>query len=102
MTPTTVDVDDVLITLKAIERNKAYECRCEEHQIPRQLKQKLAPRSSQNELVATEVLMNVRNALTEPFAIDISWWELIDTKGDAYKAQATCDALGRPEGSDPD
>ena len=97
MTPTTLDVDDVLITLKAIARNKAYECRCEEHQTPCQLKQKLPLRSSPNALVATEVLLNIRNVSTEPFPIDISSWELIDTEGYAYKAQAICDAL-RPAG----
>jgi hypothetical protein len=73
MTPIPLDVDDVLITLKAIERNKAYECKCEEHQIPCQLKLKLPLRSSSNVLVATEVLLNIRNVSTEPFPIDISF-----------------------------
>lgn len=101
MAPLTMDIDDVHVTLKSIERNKLYECECESHQTTCELKQKLSTNSSPKHLVATEALLNVRNASTEAFPMDTSYWELIDTDGFAYKAQAMCDALRSPRTIDP-
>src|SRR5882724_13308947 len=98
MTPIPLDIDDVLITLKSIERNKVYDCHCVGYQPACPLKQKLSFNPSQNQLVATEALLNVRNASTEAFQIDVSGWELVDADGFAYRALAICDAL-RPLGS---
>jgi len=101
MTPITMDIDDVHVTLKSIELNKQYECKCEGYEITCELKQKLSTNSSPKHLVATEVLLNVRNASTESFPIETSCWELIDTNGFAYRAQAICDALRSPRTIDP-
>jgi HJR/Mrr/RecB family endonuclease len=97
----TMDVDDVHITLKSIERNKLYECKCESCQTNCELKQKLSTNPSLKHLVATEALLNVRNASTEAFPIETSCWELIDTEGFAYKALPMCDALRPPRTIDP-
>jgi len=101
MTPITVDIDDVHVTLKSIERNKLYECNCESYEITCELKQKLSTNPSPKHLVATEALLNIRNTSTEAFPIETSCWELIDTDGFAYKAQAMCDALRPPRTVDP-
>lgn len=99
--PITIDIDDVHVTLKSIERNKLYECKCESYQTTCELKQKLSTNPSPKHLVATEALLNVRNASTEAFPIETSCWELIDTDGFAYKARAMCDALRPPRTIDP-
>lgn len=101
MTPITMDIDDVHVTLKSIELNKRYECKCEDYQITCELKQKLSAHSSPKHLVATEVVLNVRNASTEAFPIETSSWELIDTNGFAYKAQPMCTPLRSPRTIDP-
>lgn len=96
-----MDMDDVQVTLKSIERNKLYECKCESYQPTCELKQELSTNPSPKHLIATEALLNVRNASTEAFPIETSCWELIDTDGFAYKAQAMCDALRPPRTIDP-
>lgn len=100
MTPITIEIDDVHVTLKSIECNKQYECKCDDYQITCQLKQKLPFRPSTEYLMVTELLLNVRNASTEAFPIGLACWELIDTDGFAYNAQAICDALRPPRAID--
>lgn len=102
MNPITIEIDDVGVTLKSLEINKIYNCKCESLQITCQLKQKLSFRSPAENLVATEALLNIRNASTEAFPIDKSHWELIDTDGYAYKAQVMCDAIRPPRTVDLD
>ncbi|HVS82656.1 MAG TPA: restriction endonuclease [Pyrinomonadaceae bacterium] len=101
LAPIAIDIDDVHVTLKSIERNKLYECKCESCHTTCDLKQKLATNPSPKHLVATEALLNVRNASTEAFPIETSCWELIDTDGFAYKALPMCDALRPPRSIDP-
>ncbi len=40
-----MDIDDVHVTLKSIELNKQYECKCEGYEITCELKQKLSTNS---------------------------------------------------------
>jgi hypothetical protein len=96
MKPIVRDIDEVLVTLKSIMRNKAYPCSCEHDPGECRLKQQLSLHPSDQELVATEALFNVRNTSTRKWALETGDWELIDTDGYAYKAKTLCDALRPP------
>src|SRR5437773_2501506 len=90
------EIDGVRVTLKSIKRNRTYPCRCEDHLVDCHLKEQLSLHPSEQRLVVTEALFNVRNTSTREWALETGNWELIDTDGYAYKARPLCDALRPP------
>jgi hypothetical protein len=93
ITPITIDIADVCVTLKSLEPNKVFGCQCKDQSIDCRLKPQLMLTSSEGKLIATEAVFNVRNTSPRDWPVNTGDWELIDTDGYAYKARTLCDTL---------
>ena len=100
LAPITMDIDDVHVTLKSIERNRVFGCQCKDHSIDCRLRQQLTLIPTEGQLIATEALFNVRNTSPRDWPVNTTDWELVDTDGYAYKARTLCDALRPPKTAD--
>lgn len=100
LAPITMDIDDVHVTLKSIERNKVFSCECQDHSIDCRLKQQLPLVRAGGQLIATEAQFNARNTSPRDWPIDTTDWELVDTDGYAYKARIPCDTIRTPKTAD--
>jgi hypothetical protein len=97
MSPIALNMNGIQLTLVSIEKDKTYDCKCEEaDRHACKLKKFLSLNQSKSTLIATEVLFNVQNRSGGSWKIPANPWELIDRDGIAHQADVLCRALRPP------
>lgn len=96
MKPIPHKIDGITLTLKEVNRNKVFNCKCEDHYYSCDLKKQLCLKPTKTTLTFTEVVFNIRNASGQGWSVKSGPFELIDTDGFAFGAKALCESLRPP------
>jgi restriction system protein len=93
----TISFGGIELTILDLQRNKQFNCPQDCWSADNcYLKRQAALNPTKTTFSAVMALFNVKNFAGAGWSIDAGAWELIDTNGFAYRAQAMCDNLRPP------